>query len=167
MNCYYFTVIINIATHVKFKAEPASILMSFKYLPEKAIADIAYEVTSNSLDELFAEAAMAATDIMVNQKTVRPETSKTIKLSADSIENLLYDFLSELVFLKDTKGFLSKKISASVKTGKKFSLTAKLQGEKIDRKRHELRNDLKAITMHMFSVKQEGKNWKAMIVVDI
>ncbi len=141
--------------------------MTFKYLPDKAIADIAYEATSDTLDGLFEEAAMAATDIMVNQKTVKPKTKKTVKVKADSIENLLYDFLSELIFLKDTNGFLANKIKVNVKKGKNFSLVSTLTGEKIDRKRHDLRNDLKAITMHMFEIKQEGKKWKATIVVDI
>jgi SHS2 domain-containing protein len=84
------------------------------------------------------------------------------------VEHLLYDFLSEIIFIKDTKGFLASKIKATVKkTGDSFSLTSVLMGENIDRKRHDLRNDLKAITMHMFEIKQEGRKWKARIVVDI
>ena len=142
--------------------------MPFKYLEDVAIADIAYEATSDSLNGMFEEAAKAATDIMVNSKTVKPKTKKIIKMKANSLENLLYDFLPELIFIKDTKGFLANKVKASIKkSGDNFYLTSILHGEKIDRKRHDLRNDLKAITMHMFEIKQIGKKWKATIVVDI
>ena len=140
--------------------------MPFKFLEKIAIADIAFEVTASTLNGLFEESGMAASDIMVNMKTVKPKIKKTIKLSADSLENLMYDFLGELIFLKDTKGFLFKKYSVKVDE-KKCSLTAVMAGEKIDRKRHDLRNDLKAITMHMFVLEKRGKGWYARIVVDI
>jgi len=148
--------------------------MSFKYLEKIAIADIAFEATSDSLNGLFEEAAKAATDIMVNPKTLKPKIKKTIKIKGDSLETLLYDFLSELIYLKDTKGFLSSKIKVLIdvkktkkEPGMSYELTAVLNGENINRKRHDLRNDLKAITMHMFEVKQEGGKWKARVVVDI
>ena len=63
--------------------------MSFKFLPDIAIADIAFEVTAPTLNKLFEESAAAASDIMVNPKTVKLGMKKTIKLSADSLENLM------------------------------------------------------------------------------
>lgn len=142
--------------------------MPFKFLEKIAIADIAFEVTAPTLDKLFEDAGMAASDIMVNPKTVKSKMKKTLKVSADSLENLMYDFLSELIYLKDTKGFLFIKYFIKVKQEKKgWSLSAVASGEKIDRKRHDLRNDLKAITMHMFVVEQRKKEWYARIVVDI
>ena len=140
--------------------------MPFKFLEKIAIADIAFEVTAPTLNKLFEDAGMAASDIMVNPKTVKPKLKKTIKLSADSLENLMYDFLGELIFLKDTKGLLFNKFSVKVDE-KKFSLVAVMTGDKIDRKKHDLRNDLKAITMHMFVLEKRGKSWYARIVVDI
>ncbi|HLD39136.1 MAG TPA: archease [archaeon] len=140
--------------------------MSFKFLPDIAIADIAFEVTAPTLDKLFEETAMACSDIMVDPTTVKSKVRKTIKLKSDSLDNLLLDFLNELVFLKDTKGLLFNKYSVKV-SEKLFSLTAIATGEKIDRKNHNLRNDLKAITMHMFILEKRGKQWYNRIIVDI
>jgi SHS2 domain-containing protein len=42
-----------------------------------------------------------------------------------------------------------------------------MEGEAINRERHRLRNDAKAVTMHMFGVKREGGLWKATVVLDI
>ncbi len=140
--------------------------MSFKFLPDIAIADIAFEVTAPTLNKLFEEAAMACSDIMVDPKTVKAKVKKIIKLKADNLDNLLLDFLNELVFLKDTKGLLFNKYFIKVDE-KLFSLTAVATGEKIDRKNHDLRNDLKAITMHMFILEKRGKQWYNRIIVDI
>ena len=140
--------------------------MPFKFLEKIAIADIAFEATAPSVNKLFEEAARAASDIMVNSKTVKPKLKKTIKMSANSLQNLMYDFLSEFIYLKDTKGLLFVKFSVKVDE-KKCSLVCVASGEKIDRKRHDLRNDLKAITMHMFLLEKRPKGWYLRIVVDI
>jgi SHS2 domain-containing protein len=140
--------------------------MPFKFIEDIAIADIAFEVTAPTLSRLFEDAGMAASDIMVDPKNIKPKMKKTIKLSADSLENLMYDFLSELVYLKDTKGMLFGKYSVKVDE-KKNSLVVVASGEKIDRKRHSLRNDLKAITMHMFVIERREKGWYTRVVVDI
>ena len=45
-----------------------------------------------------------------------------------------------------------------------------MRGEEIDRERHALRNDVKAVTMHMFGVKKargKGGRWEATVVLDI
>lgn len=141
-------------------------IMPFKYLEKIAIADIAFEVTAKTLDGLFHDAGMAASDIIVNQKSVKPKMKKTIKLKADSLEHLLYDFLSEIIYLKDTDGFLINKMTVKVDEKSK-SMVAELSGDKIDRKNHDLRNDLKAITMHMFTVEKKKTGWYARVVVDI
>src|SRR3989338_949421 len=141
--------------------------MPFKFIEEIAIADIAFEATAPTLDRLFEEAGMAASDIMVDPKTVKPALKKTLKLSANTVENLMYDFLSELIYLKDTKGLLFNKYSVKVKQAKEWTLSCVAMGDKIDRKRHDLRNDLKAITMHMFVVEQRGREWYSRVVVDI
>ena len=140
--------------------------MPFKFLEKIAIADIAFEVKSKTLDGLFHDAGMAANDISVNAKTVKPKEKRKLSLKADSLEHLLYDFLSEIIYIKDTNGFLINKMSVKVDE-KNHKLVVLLNGEKIDRKRHDLRNDLKAITMHMFLIEKRKTGWYARVVVDI
>ena len=49
------------------------------------------------------------------------------------------------------------------------ALDCVMLGEEIDRERHALRNDVKAVTMHMFGVKKKGRRgwWEATVVLDI
>ena len=142
--------------------------MPFRFLEKIALADIAFEATAKTRDALFEQAAMAASDIIFNPKTVKPKIKKEIELKADSLEHLLYDFLSEIIYIKDTSGLLFVKYKVKIaEDDGGFMLTATATGEKIDRKRHDLRNDLKAITMHMFVVEQRRNGWYARVVVDI
>src|SRR3989344_6374521 len=82
------------------------ISMSLKFLEKIAIADIAFEVTAKTRDGLFEQTGLAAADIIFNPKTVKQKVKKKIELKADSLEHLLYDFLSEIIYLKDTDGLL-------------------------------------------------------------
>ncbi len=140
--------------------------MKFKFLEDVAIADIAYMAYGKNLAELFENAALALSDVTVNLKGVKSKIKKEIKIKSDKIDLLLYDFLSEIIFIKDTKGLLFSKYKVNIDE-KKISLKAICQGEKIDRQRHELRNDVKAVTMHLFEIKKEKNRYSATIVVDI
>lgn len=141
--------------------------MKFKYLEDVAIADICFEAYGKDVNELFENCGFAITDCMVNLKEVKPKVKKKIKLESDTLENLLYDFLSELLFIKDTDGFLFSNYKINVKQGKKFSIIADCSGNKIDYEKFELRNDIKAITKHMFEIKKNSKGYMARVVVDI
>ena len=140
--------------------------MPFKFLPDVAIADIAFEAASDTLDGLLTTCAEAMTDIMVDPTSLRSKEERTISLEAEDQDRLLYDFLTELIILKDVDSLLFKDIAVkSSDEGRK--MTATLRGEPIDRERHVLRNDVKAVTMHMFGVKHEAGAWKATVVLDI
>ncbi len=140
--------------------------MTYKFLPDVALADIAFEAESGTVNGLFESCAMALTDIMVDPKTLRAPVTKEISLKSDDLDRLLYDFLTELIVMKDVESLLFSGMHVDVK-GSGTELTAVLRGEPIDRVRHTLRNDVKAVTMHMFGIKEEGQKWKATVVLDI
>ena len=143
-------------------------MKKYKILEDIAIADIAIEAYGKNLDELFGNSALAIFEESADIKKIYEKEKKTIKLSAKNAENLLFDFLSEILFMKDTYSMIFKK--SSVKINKKsdgYSLNAELFGEKIDTKKHELRNDIKAITLHMFNVEKTKEGYKALVVVDV
>ena len=140
--------------------------MPFRFLPDVALADVAFEPSSATAGGLFGQAAAAMTEVMVDRRTLREKTTKELSLKADDLERLLYDFLTEIIVLKDVDSLLFKTFEVELDE-RDFALKARLAGEKIDRERHKLRNDVKAVTMHMFGVKRDGKRWKATVVLDI
>ncbi len=140
---------------------------SFKFLPYIAIADVAFEAKASTLNELFETAAKATFEVMAKTSTIKPAIERTISISASTLENLLYDFLSEIIFLKDTESLVFCEAKVTVKEGKTFTLKATLKGDTIDHEKQELGNDIKAVTMHMFEVKKEKGAWKARVILDI
>ncbi len=141
-------------------------MKKFKFLQDEATADIAFEATASSLNELFEAAAEAVTETMVKRKMVHPVLKKLIQLRAGSVQDLLYDFLSELIFMKDTEGILCSAIAVEIDE-KDCSLAATIEGEYIDYERHKLGSDVKAVTLHKFSLKKEGKQYTAHVILDI
>tara|TARA_Y100000310_G_scaffold345729_1_gene468917 strand:- start:2032 stop:2451 length:420 start_codon:yes stop_codon:yes gene_type:complete len=139
--------------------------MSYKFLDDVSIADITFEAKGKNLNELFESCALATFDSMVNLKTVKAKIKKEIKLEEENIENLLFNFLEELIFLKDAKYILFNKFKVDIKENKK--LKALVNGEKINIKKHDLKVDVKAVTMHKFKVEKKGNMWKAFVILDV
>lgn len=139
----------------------------YKFLEDVAIADIAYEAYGKDLNELFKNSAIAIFELSANLKTVNAKKKLEVKLENEKIDNLLYDFLSEILFLKDAKYMVFKKVKVSIDENKKYLLKAILEGDTINPQKQQLENDIKAVTMHMFEVKKEKNQWKATVVVDI
>ena len=139
----------------------------YKFLEDVAIADIAYEAYGKDLNEMFENAAFAIFELSANIKTVEARQKIEFELENNTIENLLYDFLSEILFLKDSKYMVFKKVKVSISKREKFNLKAVLEGDSINPEKQQLENDIKAVTMHMFEVKKEKSGYKATVVLDI
>ncbi|MFQ5621548.1 MAG: archease [Candidatus Nanoarchaeia archaeon] len=141
--------------------------MKYKFLEHTA--DIAFEAYGKDLNELFQNAALAvgATTIPTIEK-VETKEAKEIELTADSLGQLLIDFLEELVFIKDTLHLVFSDIQCAVSKAQEHAhIRATLKGEKIDDKKHELGNDIKAVTYHDFKLEETKEGWKCYIILDI
>ncbi len=72
-----------------------------------------------------------------------------VRLAADDLPGLLVAWLTELLFLHETQKLLFCKFEVHIRG---TSLRAKAWGERIDKRRHELKLALKAVTYHRLSV---------------
>lgn len=142
-------------------------MKKYKFLEDVAIADIAFEAYGKSLNEVFENSAHAIFELSANVKTIAAKKKIEMSLENEKIDNLLYDFLSEILFLKDSKYMVFNKIKVFVKQDKNYHLKAVIQGDTINPGIQQLENDIKAVTMHMFELKREKGGYKATIVVDI
>jgi SHS2 domain-containing protein len=143
--------------------------MPYHYLEEIGTADIAFEATGRDLPELFMAAADATMNVMIdNLDAIEPRETRHIELVNDEIDMLLFDFLQEFVYFKDAERLLLRVREALIhENGGKFSLKAKTAGEPLDAARHHQRADVKAVTLHDFSVEKEDDGWKATVLLDI
>jgi SHS2 domain-containing protein len=133
-------------------------------------ADVGAEITAASRDELFAEAAKALLETIVDPATVRPSLQRSFELSAPDLETLLVDWLSELVYVFDVDRqlFADAEVSVTEGEGGEQRLTAVARGEPYDPSRHPMRVLVKAVTHHALEVtcRPDG-TWFARVIFDI
>lgn len=79
----------------------------------------------------------------------------------------MFDWLAELIYLKDAKEMFFGKFDLKIEKKNKYVLSARVFGEKIDYKKHKVKVDVKAVTLHLFEVKKLKNNWRAKVVLDI
>jgi SHS2 domain-containing protein len=143
--------------------------MSYHYLEDVGTADIALEATGRDLPELFIAAADATMNVMIdNLDAIESRETRQIELSNDDLEMLLFDFLQELIYFKDAERLLLRARETQIdQKGEVYFLKAKVAGERLDDTRHQQRADVKAVTLHGFSVEKHDDGWKAKVLLDI
>ena len=143
--------------------------MPYHYLEDIGTADIAFEATGRDLDELFSAAADATMNVMIdNLEAIEPRETRDIELSSDEIDMLLFDFLQELIYFKDAERLLLRVRDTRIEQrDRNYFLKAETAGEVLDAARHHQRADVKAVTLHGFSVEKEDDVWKARVLLDI
>ena len=140
--------------------------MPFHFIENVTRADIAFEATGKTLSELFASSAQAVIEAMANPKTILPKITKKIVKKEETVESLLFEFLEEIIYLKDVEGMVFSDVLVLVNE-KTLEATATLHGDHINTKTQELHQDVKAITMHYYKVEHKNQEWRTQIVLDI
>lgn len=143
--------------------------MPYRYLEDIATSDVAFEATGADLPEVFTAAASAAMGVMVEDlSTIRKVTEVHVEFSGSDLDMLLFELLNELVYYKDARRLLLTVDSVTVEeNGQAYTVKATLKGEELDRKRHPLKADVKAVTLHRFGLARTERGWKATVVLDV
>lgn len=132
-------------------------------------ADLGLRVAGDSLNDVFAQAAVGMTSLIVAEVgSVKATEQRTIELNSPDLEYLYFDWLSELLFFFESEGWLTAKASVGVNGN---SLRGTVRGERFSEDRHRRSHEVKAVTYHELSVIQQerdGKSfWQAEVIVDI
>jgi SHS2 domain-containing protein len=128
-------------------------------------ADLGLRIRAADLDTLFAEAASALFSIIVTDlASVQPVVQREVRLPVDDREYLLFDWLKTLLYWFDSEHLLFGKFEVQLNDA---GLTARAWGEPLDRARHQLEHEVKAITYHGLRVEQTLDGWLAEFIVDI
>jgi len=142
--------------------------MSASYQFLDHTADILFTAVAPTLEELFVQCALATEDAQVDLSKVEEKEKLSFMVEGKDEESLLFNFLDDLVFYKDSDLLIFSKFDLKIekaKGGLKLSCTA--WGEKLDNEKHEPKVDVKAVTMHLFEVKKNDQGWEAKVLLDI
>jgi SHS2 domain-containing protein len=128
-------------------------------------ADIGVHVTGATLSELFVNAARAMYFALGELQKTEDQRQRTVALQAQSLEDLLHDWLAELLFEIEVSHVLFDELAAQVMPGR---LTATLRGGAIDFERSQTNEEIKAVTYHQLRVEQlPDRSWRATVIFDV
>ncbi|MUL36172.1 archease [Gloeocapsopsis dulcis] len=143
--------------------------MPYEYLEDIAIADIAFHAWGKDLEELFIAAGDATMNAMIdNLAAIEVQETRNFSLENDALDLLLFNFLQEFIYYKDSELLLlrAQKVEFAEKD-KIHHLKAVTQGEKLNPNKHHQRIDVKAVTLHRFQLEKTDDGWKTVVILDI
>ena len=142
-----------------------SLMKKFEFV-DITTADVAFVAYGKDLNELFANAALAMFEVMINTKQVKPKVKVEVKVDGDDLVSLMFNWLNNLLIYVDGENLAFSDFEIEVNE-KKLKLNAICKGEKIDKKRHETRTAVKAAKYHKLEVMKVEEHWQARVIVDI
>ena len=143
--------------------------MPYRYLDDIAPADAAFEVSAETVEQLFLECWEAALTVMVEDAgKIDGKILREIQLEADALDMLLYDFLNRLIYYKDADSCFFRIEELGIEQrADTYHLEGTAFGEKINPDKHSLGVDVKAVTLHRFKLEQTENGWVSTVVLDI
>lgn len=128
-------------------------------------ADIGVEVRAGTVSELFKGAAYAMLSLMVDVSGVCAGIKRGIELEAEDLDELMFVWLNELLFVMESERLVFSGFDVSV-TG--LRLAAVIHGEPLEEGRHSFNSEIKAATYHGLSIERtDDGGWKARVIFDV
>lgn len=130
-----------------------------------ATADLGIIAYGENLKNLFSNAAEGLMSLMADTKGIAESESTAINITAKDKEGLLIKWLNEIIYIKDTKGFLGKRFNINYLNDN--SLKADIHGEIYTPEKHELLSGVKAATYHNLKIEKVRETWRVRIIFDV
>jgi tRNA nucleotidyltransferase (CCA-adding enzyme) len=138
-------------------------MSSWEHFPHDA--DIGVRGRGETLGIAFEQAALGLTAVVTDPDLVRNDEQVAITCEAPSLDVLLVDWLNALIYEMTTRSMLFGRFQVNVDG---LRLSAKAEGEHVDRQRHEPVVEPKGATFTELRVsRDEEGQWVAQCVVDV
>jgi SHS2 domain-containing protein len=135
--------------------------MSFVELPHTA--DVKIRATAPTLETLFSEALAALMQVLYGPDRNGGE-KRVIHLEAEDHESLLRDFLSEVLFIAEVDGLVFSGADIHIEGN---HLSATLDGEPFDRRRHAMGTEVKGISYSGLAITCDANGYMLDIIFDV
>ncbi len=138
---------------------------ALKYRFTDHTADFGIQAFGETLEQLFENAAFAISDLITDTHILQGTNLQPISIRGDDLDDLMVNWLREILYLWNGMGRLVKQ--ASVKEATESRLIAEITYDLYDRDRHEIRNEIKAVTYHQLEVNRNKDGWFANFILDV
>jgi SHS2 domain-containing protein len=128
-------------------------------------ADVGIWATGGTVAELFEALGLGLFALITDRKKVRPRDIRQISASGVDSTALVVAYLTQLLLLQQTEGFVAREIEARPIGTPPTAILASVSGEIFDPRIHAARVEVKAITWHdlVFDLGER----RARVIVDI
>ena len=126
-------------------------------------ADLKIKAFGKDLPEVFVNMALAIASEQLPAQNQSQEPAEEIVVGSDSLESLLVDWLSEILY----RGEVNKKIYTDFEVTEfsenPYKIKAKIKGVPVESKNI----DIKAVTYHELEIKKIDDHGEAIVIFDI
>lgn len=139
----------------------------YEYLEHTADEYIA--AYGETLEEAFENAGKATTSVMTDLDKVRRINQEEVEVDGHDLEELLYNWLEELLVRFDSREFLYSgfNVEEIQESEEGYKLKARIQGEPFKSERHTQLTGVKAVTYHMMEIIKEPNKATLKFVLDV
>ncbi|MBW2992161.1 archease [Candidatus Woesearchaeota archaeon] len=136
--------------------------MKYKFI-DTITSDVLFEAYGKDLKELFENAAEALASVQCKLDLIEPKEPRLVELEAENIDDLMINWLQEIIALVDTEEMFFSKFD--IKEISETKLTAEIWGEPITPEKGE--TVVKAVTYHKFKLEKIKEKFVATVSLDI
>ncbi len=145
----------------------------YKFLEHTA--DAYFEAFGKTLEEAFANAGRALFEVMLNASKVECRVRRLVVDEGIDAYNALYRWLEDLLIIQNVEKLVFSHFTVSFERevkdepdlGRPLRFLGEVCGEKVDPERHELKNEVKAVTYSLMKIFKDGRCWHVSTVLDL
>lgn len=135
-------------------------------------ADAGIKIWAKDITDLFVEAAKGMVSLIVDRSKIKVKYSVKIKISSQTREELLLCWLKEILYVMEVNDtvlseFQIENNNISLENNFNYFIHATLKGERLNQQRHNICNEIKAVTRHNFFLTKEEDKWKSFVLFDL
>jgi SHS2 domain-containing protein len=140
-------------------------MLSVKFEFFDHTADLGAHIYAATREELFQNAA-AALYHALGEFQLKPErTTRFLKLKANTMEDLLVEFVGELLFRFDAHRMVFDQIE--IQELKDGFLAANVSGAEVNLPASQPNYEIKAATYHHTKIEPHNSGWRATLIFDV
>jgi SHS2 domain-containing protein len=128
-------------------------------------ADLRIRVTGDDPADLFRNAGLALSDLIVAPRSITPDDKFDLRVDGADPADLMVNYLRELLYL--WTGHEKLIAAIDIRYVSESDLDARITVGRYVPGRHEIIHEIKAVTYHQIEVNRTPAGWQAIVVFDI
>ena len=137
--------------------------VGYRFLPHTA--DVRVAIEAETFAAVVMDAVLALRSLLVGTSGVGATVTRPVAIAGEDAAETLLMLLREVLFAFETEGLAPRALR--VTTADPTLVAGHLEGEAFDPTKHETQPEVKAVTRHGLTVREERGRWHAELVFDL